>query len=127
MIKQKKEQIKQNHHPELYDPERCASPPVITVDYDLYAHYLEGSELSDAQKQELLQTLWNIVCEFVSLGFNVHPVQQAKKTCGQVTENRGEAAPTSAIEVSSLNQFITENLADYTDPETERSGEGVEA
>ena len=41
--------------------------PVITVDYEKYGHFLEGSDLTEAQKQEFLQTLWNIIVEFVSV------------------------------------------------------------
>lgn len=57
---------------------------VITVDYDLYAHYLADTDLSEEQKLEFLQTLWNIICEFVALGFEVHPAQQAKNACGEL-------------------------------------------
>jgi len=51
-------------------------PPSITIDYDLYLHHLEHSDLSDAQKKELLDTLWNIIVSFVDMGFGVHPLQQ---------------------------------------------------
>jgi hypothetical protein len=41
--------------------------PTLTLDVDLYQHYLDNSDLTDAQKQELLETLWSIVCEFVQM------------------------------------------------------------
>lgn len=60
------------------------SPPAITVDYAAYAHFLEGSDLSEDQKQALLQSLWNIVVGFVSLGFGVHPASPDREACGQL-------------------------------------------
>ena len=64
----------------------------VGFDYDRYAHFLDDSDLSDSQKQELLEALWNILRNFVELGFGVHPVQQAmaerekdKLDCGQDT------------------------------------------
>lgn len=55
----------------------ATTPPTLTIDVDLYQHYLDNSDLTDEQKKELLETLWNIICEFVQMGFHVHPVQQA--------------------------------------------------
>ena len=69
-------------------------PPRIKFDLEKYQALLDGEDVSEADKQELLQTLWNIITEFVSLGFGVHPVQQA---CGQV--KNWDAAP--AIEAAS--------------------------
>jgi hypothetical protein len=59
------------------------TPPTLTLDVDLYQHYLDNSDLTDAQKQELLETLWQIICEFVLMGFHVHPVQQAQQSSGK--------------------------------------------
>lgn len=53
-------------------------PPVITVDYEAYAHFLDDAELSEAEKRALLQSLWNVIVDFVSLGFGVHPLQQVQ-------------------------------------------------
>jgi len=52
-------------------------PKSLTIDYQLYEQYLADSELSDEQKREFLNTLWQIVVGFVDLGFGVHPLQQA--------------------------------------------------
>jgi hypothetical protein len=62
------------------------SPPTLSIDVDLYQHYLDNSDLTDTQKQELLETLWNIICEFVQMGFHVHPVQQAQQSSGKDTK-----------------------------------------
>lgn len=58
--------------------------PALTIDYALYEQYLEDSDLTDEQKREFIETLWNIIVAFVDLGFNVHPLQQALSNgCGQ--------------------------------------------
>ncbi len=42
---------------------------------DDYLADLEAFDLSEAQKRELLQTLWNIMCAFVDIGWGVDTVQ----------------------------------------------------
>lgn len=57
--------------------------PTLGIDWDLYGEYLEESDLSDEEKREFIQTLWNIVVAFVDLGFGIHPMQRA---CGEGDE-----------------------------------------
>jgi LAS superfamily LD-carboxypeptidase LdcB len=59
----------------------------VTLDHALYERYLDESDLSEEQKQEFLQTLWNIIVSFVDLGFEVHPLQQAQEQLQPVIEN----------------------------------------
>ena len=70
--------------------ENCAgkaSPPTLTIDWELYGKYLDESDLSDAEKREFLETLWSIVVSFVDLGFGVHPLQQVTENiCEQQVE-----------------------------------------
>jgi hypothetical protein len=49
--------------------------PALTIDWNLYAQHLKNSDLTDDEKREFIQTLWDIVVSFVDLGFGVHPVQ----------------------------------------------------
>lgn len=56
-------------------------PPTLELDWEVYAQALEGSNLSDDEKRELIEIMWSIVVSFVDLGYGVHPVQQA---CEQV-------------------------------------------
>lgn len=58
-------------------------PPQISIDYALYAEFLADTNLSDAQKEALITELWGLICEFVALGFHVHPTQKALENCGQ--------------------------------------------
>jgi hypothetical protein len=52
--------------------------PHILVDYERYAHFLENENLTEEEKRAFIQALWSIVVDFVSLGFGVHPMQQAR-------------------------------------------------
>jgi len=50
---------------------------MLTVDWELYAHALEDSDLTDDEKREFIDALWYIVCQFVDLGFGIESTQQA--------------------------------------------------
>lgn len=75
-----------------------ASRPIITVDVEKYQGYLDGSGLSQAQKEEVLQAMWLIIVSFVELGFGVHPAQEA---CGKTLLLGEDASQTAPDEVSS--------------------------
>jgi hypothetical protein len=64
------------------------SLPVITFDYELYAHYMDDEDLTEGEKQEFMRSLWNLVVEFMALGFEIHPVQQAQEACGKLIKSR---------------------------------------
>lgn len=61
--------------------------PTLEVDYALYEKYLDDTDLTEAQKHEMIDGLWRIICDFVAIGFHVHPVQQAVENCGQAFAN----------------------------------------
>ena len=102
-----------------------ANRPVITVDYERYAHFLDEADLSEEQKREFLQTLWNIIVEFVSLGWGVHPLQQAQNPCGQLGENSLKTPLTAPNELYLDQQFISENFLKASDSVKESEPEGV--
>jgi len=56
-----------------------SSEKELTIDYQLYERYLEHSGLSETQKKEFLDALWQIITSFIDLGFGVHPLQHAKE------------------------------------------------
>jgi hypothetical protein len=64
-------------------PEDLAQPapeghfPALHFDVAEYQRFVDDSDLSPAQQQELLEALWVIIVGFVDLGFRVHPVQMA--------------------------------------------------
>lgn len=55
-----------------------SSKPMIAVDVEKYQAYLDGSDMTDTEKEVFLQSLWQIIVGFVELGFGVHPVQAAR-------------------------------------------------
>jgi len=73
--------------------DHIANKPAITVNYEKYAPLLEDPDLSEDQKREFLQAVWNIIVGFVDLGFGVHPVQLA---CGESKNSCGESAKNHA-------------------------------
>ena len=58
---------------QVVDP---AGRPALTLNVDDYRQYVEDMGLSEEQEQELLETLWTIIVQFVDLGFGIEPVQQ---------------------------------------------------
>lgn len=65
------------------DTDRLSKGSLIKVDYERYAHFLEGIDASDEDKRAFVQTVWNVVFSIASLGFEAHPVQIIKKICGK--------------------------------------------
>lgn len=74
---------------ELRDSFSVTSRPTLAIDIERYQAYLDGSNMTEAQKSEFLQALWSIVVNFVELGFDVHPLQEV---CGQDAESHGKSA-----------------------------------
>jgi hypothetical protein len=103
-----------------------AKRPVITFDYSLYDHYLDDTDLSDAQKREFLETMWNLIVELMSLGFDVHPVQQARDACGKLPECLSNPPISKPGAVQSDNQFLTENFSDAAKGSARKATERIE-
>lgn len=59
------------------DDEPPASFPVLRLEVDQYMHHLDDTDLTDEEKTKLLEGLWLLVTEFMSIGFETHPAQQA--------------------------------------------------
>lgn len=105
--------------------------PVITVDYERYAHFLEDADLSEEQKLEFLQALWNVIVEFVSLGFGVHPLQRIEGLveefgCGQIAEK--PAAKTTPLQdkLKYSDKAISRKFERAAGPGSQEARQGVE-
>lgn len=59
----------------------------LQIDTTKYQAYLDDPELSDAQKEQIVQALWKIILCFVDLGYGVSPLEQA---CGQLIESKDQ-------------------------------------
>ncbi len=62
---------------------------MLKVDVERYQSYLDGMDMTRAQKEEFLQAMWLMMVSFVELGFEVHPVQEV---CGKLDQNGTERA-----------------------------------
>ena len=71
-------QMENDHNKTLNQEKPSGAPPrpSLTIDYDLYWHYLENSDLTDEQKRSFLDDLWVVIISFVEMGIGVYPLQQ---------------------------------------------------
>ena len=88
---------------------KSAGPPALGFDAREFFEFVDETDWSDEEKTEYITLIWNIVCEFVAMGWGVHPIQQAKEDCGKPPEN-GSPGPLSAPDVvdSSHGELIKE-------------------
>jgi len=74
--------------------------PTLTVDVERYQAFLDGTDMTEAQKAEFLQALWSIIVSFVELGFGVHPLQEV---CGKDAEIGADSTKSGGDGVSFTN------------------------
>ncbi len=68
-------------------PETPPQTPQLQFDWQDWLPFVEGSDLTNDQKREMIETLWSIVLAFVDLGWNVGT---------QTQENGGQPIDLSA-------------------------------
>lgn len=124
MTKQKKERRNTEKAASMRPQFETVSPAII-IDLIKYAHHLDGLDLSEEQKMLLLQALSNIAWNFLAMGAEIHPLQAIKSSCGKPTIVPENPPFSSQNEVSSLGQFIEENISDFTVLESDGNEEGV--
>jgi hypothetical protein len=96
----------------------------LEFDFEKYARFLENSDLSEAQKLELLSAVWRIMSEFVMLGWGVHPIQHA---CGKddIKDKPPTKCPSKLLD-STHTHLITEFEME-AGPDGDQHREGVDA
>lgn len=65
----------------------------LQLDVEYYKVLLDDADLDEAEKEQIVTALWQIVVAFVELGFGVHPTQQVcgkGRTKQDRTSNSGE-------------------------------------
>lgn len=92
-------------------------------DLEKYMHHLDDSDLTKEQKREYLQTLWNIMSEFVALGFGEHPVQLA---CGKDQKTAPETILTALDAVGYTDNYLAGQFEDAADIDQGPAAEGME-
>ena len=53
------------------DPDHSSTPLTAPFDWQAYAHHLEGLDLTDDQKAQLVREMMAVMVAFVDLGFGV--------------------------------------------------------
>lgn len=71
----------------------------VGSDYERYSHLLNETGFEEEEKQEILQALWNIITEFVQMGFGVHPIQKARS---EDQKDRGQVELSPAVLAASM-------------------------
>ncbi|MEM6780315.1 MAG: hypothetical protein AAF569_00470 [Pseudomonadota bacterium] len=57
--------------------------PTLNIDLQEFVHFLDEVEGTDEEKQEYLELIWQICCEFALLGMGLNSVQLAQQSCGK--------------------------------------------
>lgn len=65
--------------------------PALQLDVEYYQSFLDDEDITEEQKKELIETIWNIVVSFVDLGFGIEPVQQAIEAGQNHTQDKSQA------------------------------------
>ena len=91
------------------DPPTKTSPPALHIDHEKYLHFLDRIDMTETEKIACIRAHWGIVCEFVKLGFNVHPVQVAENACGKVAHPGDQSGFVPEDTLYSLRHHILEN------------------
>lgn len=61
-------------------PPKTPKAPSVHLNWQDWLPHLEDVDATDAEKRQLIETLWSIVIAFVDLGWDV---AQSPKTCGE--------------------------------------------
>ncbi|MEJ0017574.1 MAG: hypothetical protein WDN25_13610 [Acetobacteraceae bacterium] len=91
------------------DGDASAHARMAELDVEKYRPYVEAFDLSEAQKVELLTTLWSIMRSFVEMGFSVN-------LCDPIIENFKSAATAPADGVQSEDTATSEGLSNAKGP-----------
>lgn len=100
--------------PQLQYHEQGFAP--LTLDVELYQSYIDDPSMSEADKRELIETLWSIIVNFVDLGFGIHPLQQAQDGKGAAGDN-GDDVPKA---LASPSVVVLSSLHAKSENDTER-------
>lgn len=119
MTKQKKEDQRDDAQAQA-DGE--PSSPRFGLDFEEFAHFFEGEDITEEQARAFLKIYWEIACEIMSLGFGFHPVQQAQKACGRNGKTLEQRSFGSADKVYLTQELTSGDFEKAAAPAPERKG-----
>ena len=99
---------------------RAAAGPTasrLAFDKEKYLPELEGTDLSEEQKIEMLQALWSIIEAFVDLGFGANSIHQF------FSELAAESSESGMDRVESGDGKCKENFEDAADCSGAKEGD----
>ncbi len=92
----------------------------VRFDLEAYMPLLEDADISDAQKMELLRSLYAIMASFVDLGFSLKA-----PACGQATKDTDTSANALRDHVYSSHHNFNERIENAARSDKDVAGEGV--
>lgn len=68
----------------------------LQLDVAYYQDLFDDPELNEAEREQIITALWQIIVAFVEIGFEVHPAQQA---CGKCRTKQDRTSISQADEL----------------------------
>jgi hypothetical protein len=113
--------IQKNTHCNEETKEIATSPPTLVLDTEKlleYQKYLDESDMSEAEKEEFVQTMWHLVCEMILIGFKIHPLQKSENACGKLSGNGGNPTLLSPAMIESETVELSDNFKQIAERDT---------
>jgi hypothetical protein len=110
-----------------HDPETTRAAGALSIEFDPaeFMHFLADTDWDEERKAEYITLVWNIVCEFVVLGFDVQILQQTRKGFGKQKET-GVFTPSESDDMVDLShQYLSEDFLRLSGLESVADEEGV--
>ncbi len=98
-------------------------PLTLRLDMEKYLGQIDDWGYSEFQGQEFVAALWELLRTFAEIGFQMHPVQQAKNTCGKLSKKSANAAlsrPNALYSKGRKSKQIGKDFGASAASETER-------
>ncbi|MEO1242786.1 MAG: hypothetical protein AAFX54_12830 [Pseudomonadota bacterium] len=74
----------------------------LTLDMETYLGQLDDWEISESHKREFIVTFWNLLVTFAEIGFEIHPVQLARRVGEKAPENLRKTKENPAFEAENM-------------------------
>jgi hypothetical protein len=107
---------------------------VIECDYAYFQTFLDDPDVSEEEAKTFIDDMWGTICQFVRLGYAVHPVQQARDaigegrdSCGQVEKTLPESPVKIQDVIPSKGSKITRQFDENAAPKMDAAEEGFTA
>lgn len=112
-ITRERNDVKEDCNEELPDmnsptEEKAGYPGALALDVEKYLPHVEKFDVTDAQKVELLHTLWNIMSAFVDLGWDVNSVPDFLPALREISSD------TNHVVLGIADEGLTDKFNDVT-------------